>query len=124
MVPIDATVFGEIIHNLVDNALRYAHPEQGNIHVDFAKQKRGYILAVRDNGIGIPLAAQPRIFERFYRADNASHIDGEGTGLGLYLVRLFAENAGGTAWFDSTEGVGTTFYVLFPPEGMRLTKKD
>lgn len=123
LVPIDATVFGEIIHNLVDNALRYSNAEQGNIKVGFSKQKRGYILSVRDNGIGIPLAAQPRIFDRFYRADNASHIDGEGTGLGLYLVRLFAENAGGKIWFESTEDNGTTFYVLFPPEGMRLANK-
>lgn len=118
LVPVDGTVFNEIIHNLVGNALRYLNSENGQIDISFKKERRGYLLAVRDNGIGIPMNAQAHIFERFYRAKNATNADGEGTGLGLYLVKLFTDAAGGKIWLESQEGKGTTFYVLFPPEGM------
>ena len=121
LVPIDATVFGEIVHNLANNSIRYAGHGgiKGKVAIDFKLEKRGYLLSVSDNGIGIPKAAEPHIFERFYRANNATNFDGEGTGLGLYLVRLFTETSGGKTWFESQENVGTTFYVLFPPEGMK-----
>jgi len=117
-VALDPTIFNEIIHNLANNALRYARPEGGKIEISFTKSKDGMLLTVGDNGVGIPKSAQPHIFERFYRAGNAGNIDGEGTGLGLYLVKLFAETAGGKAWFESTEHKGTTFYVSLPPDGM------
>lgn len=119
LVPIDATVFSEITHNLVGNALRYLHDTGGHIKISLKKERRGYLLSVADNGIGIPRAAQTHIFERFYRAKNAVNADGEGTGLGLYLVKLFTDTAGGKIWFESREGKGTTFFVLFPPEGMQ-----
>jgi PAS domain S-box-containing protein len=119
LIPIDATVFSEIIHNLASNSLRYVSDKKGEVRVVFTKEARGYLLSVSDNGIGIPKAAQPHIFERFFRAGNASNLDGEGTGLGLYLVKLFANAGGGKAWFESVEGKGATFYVLFPPDGMK-----
>ncbi len=119
MVPIDATVFSEIIHNLANNSLRYVRDKDGLVKVVFTKEARGYLFSVTDNGIGIPKSAQPHIFERFYRAGNATNLDGEGTGLGLYLVKLFTDTGGGKAWFESTEGKGTTFYILFPPDGMK-----
>jgi signal transduction histidine kinase len=116
--PIDATIFGEIIHNLAGNAVRYCRDKGGEVTVRFTKEARGYMLTVKDNGIGIPKAAQGHIFERFYRASNANKVDGEGTGPGLYLVKLFTETAGGQTWFTSAANKGTTFYVLFPPDGM------
>jgi len=118
-VQLDATVFGEIVHNLVSNGVRYAHDKNGKVRVELKKERRGYLLTVRDNGIGIPRSDQPHIFERFYRANNAAKVDGEGTGLGLYLVKLFTDTAGGKIWFKSTEGKGTTFSVLFPSKGMK-----
>jgi PAS domain S-box-containing protein len=118
-IPMDATIFGEIFSNLVGNALRYSPEGTGRITVRFRKVRQGYRLTVADNGIGIPRDAQEHIFERFYRADNAGKVDGEGSGLGLYLVKLFSEAAGGTIGFTSTEGKGTSFTVQFPPHGMQ-----
>jgi PAS domain S-box-containing protein len=119
LVPIDATIFCEIAHNLIGNALRYGNPHKGKVEIIFCKEKRGYLLTVKDNGLGIPKSDQTHIFGRFYRAQNAASVDSEGSGLGLYMVKLFTEAAGGQVWFDSTEGKGTTFNVLFPPDGMR-----
>ena len=70
--------------------------------------------SVRDSGIGIPRAAQTRLFEKFYRAENALTIDTEGTGLGLYLVRLIVERFGGTVSCESNEGEGTLFHFRLP----------
>lgn len=120
--PLDATLFNEIVHNLVGNALRYGSDHNGKVTVSFTKSKQGYLLEVADNGVGIPRADQLHIFERFYRAHNAASVDSEGSGLGLYMVKLFTEAAGGKVWFKSTEGKGTTFYVLFPPSGMRAVR--
>jgi PAS domain S-box-containing protein len=118
-VKLDSTIFSEILHNLVGNALNYSRSQGGSVHVRFQKQKRGYLLSVTDDGVGIPDDSQPHIYERFYRARNAGAVDSEGSGLGLYMVKLFTEAGGGKTWFKSIEGKGTTFYVLFPPEGMR-----
>ena len=67
---------------------------------------------MRDEGIGIPTQQQAGIFGRFFRAANARLLPG--TGLGLYICRLLAELHGGDTWFESTEGVGTTFYLRLP----------
>ena len=119
LVPIDTVIFGEILRNLVSNAIRYAKEADGKITVGFAKEKDQYLLTVRDNGIGIPRADQDYIFDRFYRANNATAVDSGGSGLGLYIVKLFTEAAGGKIWFKSTVGKGTTFYVSFPFRGMQ-----
>jgi two-component system sensor histidine kinase VicK len=115
---LDATLFNEIVHNLVGNALRYGMDNGAEVSIDFCKEKQGYLLKIHDNGLGIPKQDQPHVFERFYRAHNAATADSDGSGLGLYMVKLFTEAAGGKAWFDSTEGKGTTFYIQFPPSGM------
>src|SRR5207247_2216606 len=65
--------------------------------------------AITDSGIGIPKASLANLFEKFYRADNAHTVETEGTGLGLYLVRLIIEKFGGQVWCESEEGRGSTF---------------
>lgn len=119
LVSIDATIFGEILRNLAGNAVRYSKKNNGHIAIDFIKEANGYLLTVKDNGIGIPQVDQAFIFERFYRANNAVVVDSEGNGLGLYIVKLFTEAAGGKIWLKSTAGKGTTFYVSFPFQGMQ-----
>jgi Signal transduction histidine kinase len=120
-LPLDMVVFGEILRNLIGNAVRYARSKKGQINVTFRKHGEEYILSVSDNGIGIPQMDQAYIFDRFYRANNATVVDSEGSGLGLYIVKLFVEAAGGRIWFESTENVGTTFFVAFPVQGMQPT---
>jgi signal transduction histidine kinase len=77
--------------------------------------------AIHDNGIGIPKDALPRLFEKFYRADNVHKIETEGTGLGLYLVRLIVERFGGRIWCESEEWKGTTFLFTVPLSGGKDT---
>ena len=72
------------------------------------------MFSVKDSGIGIPKAHQKRIFEKLFRADNASSYQPDGNGLGLYAAKAIIENLGGRIWFESVEGEGTTFYVTLP----------
>lgn len=73
---------------------------------------RYLMLSVRDEGIGIPMDQQERVFERFSRADNVGQA--EGSGLGLPIVRLIAQAHGGAVGLSSTEGVGSTFWLALP----------
>ena len=72
------------------------------------------IISVRDRGMGIPLAQQTRIFERFYRVDEARSRSTGGTGLGLSIVKTLVEGMKGEIHVSSQLGKGTTFTVSFP----------
>lgn len=117
-LPVDPLIFSQIVHNLLTNAIRYTEAGKGVITVRFSRQKTGYVLSVRDNGIGIPTRAQPLIFTRFYRAENAASMIGEGSGLGLYLVKIIADICKGKVWFKCAEDKGSIFYVRLPLIGM------
>jgi PAS domain S-box-containing protein len=115
-VQVDTQLFRQVIFNLVSNAIKYT-PPGGKISIDMG-QRNGLIhWSIRDSGIGIPKRAQPQLFERFFRADNANAIVAEGTGLGLYIVRLILKNSGGRIWCDSQEGKGSTFTFEIPHSG-------
>jgi len=117
-VQLDPTIFGQVVHNLLTNAVRYTRQGEGVIKVSFEKNSKGYLLSVEDNGIGIPEEAQSQIFNRFFRANNATDASENGTGLGLYLIKLMTESTNCKIWFHSIEDHGSTFYVQIPPEGM------
>lgn len=123
-IAVDPILFSQIIHNLLTNAIRYTVEKDTVITVTFTKGRAGYTLCVKDQGIGVPAAAQPRIFSSFFRADNAVRVHGEGTGLGLYLIKLIMEATGGKAWFESEEGKGAAFYVSLPKTGMKVIEGD
>ena len=102
------TEIGELVYNLVDNAIKY-NRENGNIEIVTADKK----LTVTDTGLGIPQESIPRIFERFYRIDKSRSRAKGGTGLGLSIVRHIAEHHGAEIDVESTVGVGTSITVKF-----------
>jgi two-component system, OmpR family, phosphate regulon sensor histidine kinase PhoR len=109
----DDQQLGLMIRNLLDNALRYT-PEGGSIEVELEREGADAVVRVRDTGIGIPLNAQSRVFERFYRVDMDRSRDGGGTGLGLSIVRHVAELHAGHVGVESELGEGSTFIVRLP----------
>ena len=112
----DPQLLRQVLMNLLSNAIKYT-PPGGEICIRMGQDGRSLRWSIRDSGIGIPKASAARLFEKFYRADNVHTVDTEGTGLGLYLVRLIVERFGGTVTCDSEEGRGTTFTVMLPLAG-------
>jgi PAS domain S-box-containing protein len=115
VVEIDRVRIEQVLANLLGNAVKYS-PQGGPIEVVLREQgePRAALLSVRDRGIGIPAREQARLFGRFVRAENARATEIAGTGLGLYLSRELVEQHGGHIWFESAEGVGTTFSLSLP----------
>jgi PAS domain S-box-containing protein len=109
----DAQMLRQVVTNLLSNAVKYT-PNGGRIAVHVGQHNGTVTWSVRDTGVGVPKGAQARLFEKFYRADNAITMDAEGTGLGLHLVRLIVEQAGGRVWCESEEGQGAMFAFTLP----------
>ncbi len=116
LVMSDPQLLRQVVMNLISNAIKYT-PPPGQIALKTRGQNSSVEWAVQDNGIGIPKDSLPRLFEKFYRAYNVHKIETEGTGLGLYLVRLIVEKFGGRIWCESEEGKGTTFLFTVPLSG-------
>ncbi len=110
----DAARLAQVVTNLVTNALLYNRPD-GEVFVTVHARDGKATLVVTDTGVGIPAADQPRLFERFFRADQArTHQEGQGTGLGLSIVSEIVAAHQGTIDVTSELGVGTTVTVLLP----------
>ena len=109
----DESQMAVLVRNLVENAVRYT-PEGGRVSVDVYQDGAFAVVRVSDNGIGIPLEAQARVFERFYRVDRARSRDRGGTGLGLAIVKHVAELHGGTVQLESELGRGSIFTARVP----------
>lgn len=109
----DPKLLREILANLFSNAVKYT-PNAGSINISVKKDDENFIFEIKDSGIGIPQSEQGRIFNKFFRAENAKEIHIEGTGLGLYTVKSMIEALGGRIWFESEEEKGTTFYFTIP----------
>jgi DNA-binding response OmpR family regulator/two-component sensor histidine kinase len=108
----------KILFNLLSNAFKFT-PEQGNISVDLQLQDDGLLaIMVKDNGIGIPLEQQERIFERFFQHDTPGSLVNQGSGIGLSISREFVKLHGGTISVDSAPGMGSCFTVLLPVKGI------
>ena len=110
---------GNLVRNLLENAVRYT-PGGGRIAVALHHDDGHAVLTVSDDGIGIPLEAQSRVFERFYRVDRARTRDTGGTGLGLAIVKHITELHGGTVAVESELGQGSTFSVRLPVTSPRM----
>jgi signal transduction histidine kinase len=109
----DAGRLGQMIDNLLTNALKFT-PPGGRVEVRGFKREDAVCVEVRDTGMGISEDDQQRLFERFFRTSQAQAEAIQGTGLGLSIVVAIAEAHGGSVEVESDLGVGTTFTVVLP----------
>src|SRR6266403_5433284 len=114
----DESLLRRMILNLLDNAIKYT-AEGGRVTVTCSRAGEEYALSIMDTGGGIPADLQPRIFERFFRADKArsrAENDGGGAGLGLSISRWIAEAHHGRLELTRSDSVGSTFTAYLPAE--------
>lgn len=103
----------QALQNLLQNAIKYS-PDGGAIRVSVRGEGAWARITVADEGIGIPAAAQPHLFQRFYRAGNVEAQSISGIGIGLFVVKEIVGLHGGTIAFESTEGQGSSFTISLP----------
>jgi len=137
---IDPSLFHHVIYNIITNAIRYSSSSQCNTFVSLGKKgTKEFIISIRDEGIGINDEDQSKVFEKFFRAEDAIKLEIKGTGLGLYAVKMIVEILGGKVWFKSPAppvksgpakasrvrktSKGTIFYITLPLKAKRI-KKD
>ena len=107
---LDSGLLKHTLFNLISNAVKYS-PEDKPVRVETSVAHNEFTLCVIDRGIGIPEAEQKHLFSRFFRATNATNI--QGTGLGLYIVNRYVELMGGELGIESIENQGTTVSAIF-----------
>ena len=110
MVELDAKLLQGVLFNLLSNAIKFS-PEGGNIDLNSTVSNDEISISVKDSGIGISKEDQQHLFERFFRGQNATHI--QGTGLGLNIISSYLKLMEGTIQIDSEENKGTLFTVIF-----------
>jgi PAS domain S-box-containing protein len=107
----DSRIIRNILFNLLSNASKYSNNDK-KINVFVRREKASLVMRIKDEGIGIPQEDQKHLFDRFFRASNASSI--QGTGLGLHIVKRYVELLKGTISFESEVMGGSTFIVSIP----------
>jgi signal transduction histidine kinase len=111
-VAADPDKLRQVLVNLIENAVKYSR--EGQIEVRLQPRNGKMRFSVRDEGLGIPLDQQERIFEKFYRLDPDMTQGVGGTGLGLYICRELVEGMAGEIWVESEPGRGSTFSFELP----------
>lgn len=111
----DEVHIGNVIHNLIDNALKYRN-SQAKIEISTTNQSNKLLIMIKDNGIGIPGKSIPFIFDKFYRVHTGNIHDVKGFGLGLNYVQQIVHAHRGTISVKSEEGKGSEFTIVLPTE--------
>ena len=109
----DYDLMNQVLHNLLDNAIKFTD-EGGNIHISLYRENGRVYVSIRNTGAGIPADEMPRIFERFYKSDRSRSMDKNGVGLGLYIVHTVVRLHGGEIAVRSVEGEYTEFCFWIP----------
>ena len=120
-VEVDAAAVELCLANYVSNAIKYADPAKGvrwaeisaELVASTPEHEGELIIRVKDNGLGVPADARPRLFEQFFRA-HTTIVPSEGTGLGLNIVKETMESLGGRAWAEFPDEGGSVFAIAFP----------
>lgn len=123
IVQADRRQLTSAVFNLLDNAVKYSDAHRP-VRVSAELSGDCVELEVRDQGYGIPLRHQRRVFERFYQVDRSRERTDGGVGLGLAIVSHVATNHGGEVRVDSTEGDGSTFTLVLPVSDDDLTEQE
>jgi hypothetical protein len=111
-VAADPTLLGQVFRNLIGNAIKFRGDEPPEVHISAETKDGHWVLAVRDNGIGIEPEYQERIFTIFERLHSVEEYPG--TGIGLSICKKAVECWGGQIWVESQPGQGATFYFTAP----------
>jgi len=113
-VLIDRDRIRQVLHNLIDNALRYTRAG-GTIKIGASYKTNGLVIvSVSDSGSGIAAEDLPHVFDHFYKADRSRQRGHGGAGIGLAMVKRLVELHGGTVWVESRKGKGSTFFFTLP----------
>ena len=121
-VNLDQTAVTAILQNLLSNSVKYT-PPGGSITVTASVKRSHLLLHISDSGVGIPRAQQPQVFTKFFIGSNTKTMGPDHTGLGLYIVKAMVDKLKGKITFDSSENIGTSFYITLPLQGDRHDRK-
>ena len=113
MAPVNPDAILSLVGNLLSNAIRYT-PGGGRVILRSSLRRDGIAIEVQDTGIGMDAETQAHIFDQFYRAPAARHLEAQGLGLGLSLVQRFVQAHEGQLEVESSPGKGTTVRVVLP----------
>lgn len=108
----DGELFGKILHQLIDNAIKFT--SHGQVTIGYEKKENEFHFFVKDSGIGISEESKKRIFGNFHQEDNADTRQYQGTGIGLSIAKGLIELLGGNIWLESEKGKGSTFHFTLP----------
>lgn len=114
-VDVDEDKFLQVINNLVSNALKFTR-DGGMIIIGMEEREQHILITIADDGIGIPEKYHGSLFERFSDARRTGLKGEPSTGLGMSIIKTIVEWHDGIIWFESKEGVGSTFYIQLPKE--------
>ena len=110
----DGVQLEQLFQNLISNAIKFRGEDRPRVHIGVQREEEQWVFAVKDNGIGIEPQFADRIFEIFQRLHTQQEYPG--TGIGLAICQRIVERHGGRIWFESDQGVGSTFYFTIPAD--------
>jgi PAS domain S-box-containing protein len=117
----DRTQTGQLLQNLISNALTFRNQSVPRIHISAKRQGEEWVFSVSDNGIGISPEQHERIFMMFERLHDRTEYPG--TGIGLAVCKKIVERHGGRIWVQSAPGEGSTFYFTLPAKDLELGRE-